>query len=211
MMNSLLVSVLLVLCCSSLVPRCFADGKVEHYASDWRLRIDNDAMASGGRDRNYTGGLTFSQSGRRAVDRAYSLDGWLGAIDSRLGIGASSENVGHAMQVGLLVFTPEHVSVREPIFDDHPYSNLVFLANSRQWVANDKNSVTRTMLLVGLLGTNTAKAIQSGLHELIDVEEANGWDNQISDGGVPISPRTRSFAHFGVSSSSRIVSGSARG
>ncbi len=185
MLNSLLVSVLLILCCSSPVSRCFANGEVETRASDWRLQIDNDAMASGGRDRNYTGGITFSQSGRRVVERAYSLDGWLGKIDGRLGIGTSSENVGHAMQIGLLVFTPEHVSIREPIFDDHPYSNLVFLANSHQWIAKDKNSVTRSMLLVGLFGTNTAKAIQSVLHDLIDVEEANGWDNQISDGGEP--------------------------
>ena len=185
MLNSLFVFVLFVLCCSSPVSRCFADGKVETRAGNWRLQIDNDAMASGGRDRNYTGGITFSQSGRRVVERAFSLDGLLGKIDGRLGIGTSSKKVGHAMQIGLLAFTPEHVSVREPVFDDQPYSNLVFLANSHQWIANDKNSVTRSMLLVGLFGTNTAKAVQSGLHDLIDVEEANGWDNQISDGGEP--------------------------
>jgi hypothetical protein len=143
-------------------------------------------MATGGRDRNYTGGITFAQSGRRAAERALSLDGLLRKIDNLFNIGADSQaNVWHSMQFGLLVYTPEQVSIIEPIFDDHPYSNLIFMANSRQWLSDDNKSVTRSMFLLGLLGTNTAKTLQSTLHSLIDVEEANGWHNQISDGGEP--------------------------
>lgn len=184
MFNSLSVQAVLLLCCFFEGSICSADADTEPYASDWQLRIDNDSMTSLVRDRNYTGGITFSQSGRRAEKRFYSLDGWLGKLDSLFDIGTNStSNLRHSMQVGLLVFTPENLSTKEPIFDDHPYSNLVFLANSRQVLSDDASSVTRSMLLLGLLGTNTAKLIQSGLHKVIDVEKSNGWNNQISDGG----------------------------
>jgi hypothetical protein len=173
-----------LLFCFIEVPICFAD--TEPYASDWQLRIDNDSMTSLVRDRNYTGGITFSQSGLRAATRFYSLDGWLGKLDSLFNFDSNTgTTLRHTMQFGLLVFTPESLSTKEPIFDDHPYSNLLFFANSRQLLSDDESNVTRSMLLLGLWGTNTAKVIQSGLHKLIDVEKANGWDNQISDGGEP--------------------------
>ncbi|HIG42469.1 MAG: lipid A deacylase LpxR family protein [bacterium] len=186
MLNPLRTSLTVFLCCSFQIPLCFSKSELEAYASDWQLRTDNDALVSTVRDRNYTGGITFAQSGRRAAERVFSLDGWLGRFDSLFNIGDNTfTNTRHSMQFGLVVFTPERISKKEPIFDDHPYSNLIFLANSRQWLSEDKNSVSRSMLLLGLFGTNTAKMIQSGLHSLIDVEEANGWDNQISDGGEP--------------------------
>ena len=189
MLSSVRTSVVIFLCSCLPISPCFADKEQEPYASDWQLRIDNDALASGGRDRNYTGGITFSQSGRRAAERAISLDGWLGSLDRLFNVGSETDAIAghqrHSMQVGSLVYTPERVSIEEPIYDDHPYSNLVFLANSRQWLSADKTGVSRSMLLLGLFGTSTAKAVQSGLHTLIDVEEANGWDNQISDGGEP--------------------------
>jgi len=143
-------------------------------------------MATGGRDRNYTGGILFSQSGERVVDRFFSLDGFLGKVDSLFGVKINSgASLSHSMQTGLLVFTPEEVSATEPIFDDHPYSNLIFLSNSRQWLSVEHASVIRSSLMIGLLGTNTARVFQQGLHNVIDVEEANGWRNQISDGGEP--------------------------
>lgn len=182
--NSLSIQAVLLFCCFFPDSICFADADTEPHASAWELRIDNDSMTSLVRDRNYTGGITFSQSGRRAEKRFYSLDGWLGKLDGLFNIGTNATtNLRHSMQIGLLVFTPENLSTKEPIFDDHPYSNLVFLANSRQALSDDESSVTRSMLLLGLLGSNTAKMVQSGLHKIIDVEKANGWDNQISDGG----------------------------
>jgi hypothetical protein len=185
MFNSILYTIVLVLCLFTASSGFTAD-KIEPYARDWQLRVDNDAIAPGSRDRNYTGGITFSQSGRRAAERAYSLDGWLGYIDSLFNFGTDTKlKYGHNMQAGLLTFTPEQVSIKEPIFDDHPYSNLIFLANSRQRLSDDNNSVTRSMLLVGLFGTNSANTIQAGLHKLVEAEEAKGWHNQISDGGEP--------------------------
>ncbi len=186
MFNTISIYLVLTFCVYAPLSLCFANDAIEPYASDWQLRIDNDSLTSLVRDRNYTGGITFSQSGRRAAKRIFSLDAWLGKLDSLTIVGGDSAiDLRHSMQFGLLVFTPEKLSTKEPIFDDHPYSNLVFLANSRQWLSEDKNSVTRSMLLIGLLGTNTARVIQTVLHDIIDVEEANGWDNQISDGGEP--------------------------
>ena len=52
------------------------------------------------------------------------------------------------------------------------------------------------MLLLGLFGTDTARMIQTGLHTLIDVEEANGWHNQISDGGEPTFRYSLSTSRF---------------
>jgi hypothetical protein len=120
------------------------------------------------------------------VDRFFSLDGLLNKADGLIGLKIKpGATLSHSMQTGLLVFTPEEVSITQPIFDDHPYSNLIFLSNSRQWRSVKETSVVRSSLMIGLLGTNTARNLQQGLHKLISVEEANGWHNQISDGGEP--------------------------
>jgi hypothetical protein len=181
------IGLIIVLCCLA-IPQVQGEQISEPYASDWQLRIDNDALAYGGGDRNYSGGITFAQSGRRASERWISLDGLLGKIDNLFTLSAENQSdeaseTGHSMQFGLLVYTPESVSTSEPIFDDHPYSNLIFMANSRQRISADQAKVTRSSLLVGLLGANTAKTLQSSLHSILDVEESNGWNNQISDGG----------------------------
>ena len=46
--------------------------------ADWRIQVDNDALAAGSRDRNYTGGFLFSQSG---APKTFSLDRGLGFVD----------------------------------------------------------------------------------------------------------------------------------
>jgi hypothetical protein len=178
------LAVVTLLCCIFSHPAFSTESAIEFDQSDWQLRIDNDSMAAGGRDRNYTGGITFAQSGFHVAESKITLDSWLGNIDAMLGIKESEESsLSYSRQIGLLAFTPEHVSIKEPIYDDHPYSNMVFFANSRQRLTPDQSSLTRSMLLVGILGTKTAKVVQSALHSVIKVEEANGWDNQISDGG----------------------------
>ena len=78
MLNPVRTSLIVFLCCSFKISLCFSKSELEVYASDWQLRTDNDAMVSTVRDRNYTGGITFAQSGRRAAERFFSLDGWLG-------------------------------------------------------------------------------------------------------------------------------------
>lgn len=37
--------------------------------------------------------------------------------------------------------------------------------------------------MIGVLGTNTVRTIQNSLHSLGNRSDAEGWDNQISDGG----------------------------
>jgi hypothetical protein len=177
----------LLICLTVVLASCANaadEDRTEEVVSGWRLQIDNDALATGGRDRNYTGGIVFSRSGIKAVESVFSIDSWLGTIDRLFRLHPSSaETITHSMQGGLLVFTPENVSTHTPKFDDHPYSNLIFLSNSRQSLLAEEQSVIRSSLLVGIFGTGTAEALQKGLHSVLDVEEANGWDNQISDGG----------------------------
>ena len=46
----------------------------EPLKSSWALAIDNDILALGGRDQDYTYGFNFTSSGRKAQELWFSLD-----------------------------------------------------------------------------------------------------------------------------------------
>jgi len=50
-----------------------AYGLEEKYNSGWLFNLDNDIMAE--RDRDYTGGIAITLSGRRAQEYMLSLEG----------------------------------------------------------------------------------------------------------------------------------------
>lgn len=95
----------------------------------------------------------------------------------------ASANAGRCL--GVSAFTPEDISNPEPILDDHPYGSLVLFGNTRQGVDPGTATAYKSTLLIGLLGTNVAHEMQDFFHDLTDTEKAQGWDNQISDGGEP--------------------------
>lgn len=162
----------------------------EQEDTGWALIIDNDAFLLGStRDRDYTGGMAFTMSGRGVLDNWLSLDSGLGVIDDLLGVSdelavAQGRQI-HALQAGLLVFTPGDIGHTKPIIDDRPFANLLYVSSSRQVISPDGQYVTESDLSVGILGTRLGENMQRAIHRVIGAEEPKGTDFQISKGGEP--------------------------
>lgn len=85
----------------------------------------------------------------------------------------------------MTAFTPDDIERREPIRDDHPYSGLVFVSNTRDVRLERRRVSYRSSLSFGLLGTDVPGQVQNGLHSAAGDDKARGWTHQISDGGEP--------------------------
>ncbi len=153
----------------------------------WEFYFDNDVFLGSAKDRNYTGGIALTLAGRRAAEYPFSLDGWLGRLDGLSGF--DTRPIGergfrrHAIEFGLTLFTPDDIRASAPIPDDHPYANLLFLANSRIAVDPERGRLYQSSLLLGLLGSSVGEQVQKRIHRMTGSDIPQGWDNQISDGG----------------------------
>ena len=165
------------------------NGPSERWNSGWALYIDNDALALIGSDQQYTGGAALTLSGRRAQEYWFSLDPILGYLNRAFGLAAhrpgARQRELHAIEFGLTAFTPEEVDTTEPVFDDHPYGSVVFFGNTRQNVLLEEGTNYQSSFALGLLGTRIPQTIQDFIHDAAGQGRAQGWDNQISDGGEP--------------------------
>ncbi|MEN0037177.1 MAG: lipid A deacylase LpxR family protein [Cellvibrio sp.] len=153
--------------------------------SSWAFAFDNDLLVPGHRDQDYTYGLNFTQTGANARDAKISLNKPLVALDQLLGFEHSSLGTEETFsrEIGVFGFTPEDISVKEANPDDRPYASLVYLSSSREQVDLVDNVAWKSTLTVGLLGTGLAGELQNFAHKITSGEKAEGWNNQISDGG----------------------------
>jgi hypothetical protein len=174
-----------------------SESRSEAYNTGWTFYLDNDAFSTLDIDQDYTGGFAVSLSGRRARTYPLSIDFLLQALN-RLSCARRlyQDHEGfqlHSIEFGLTSFTPENIAASEPIYDDHPYASLIFLANLQQLVVPKKRISCQTGLTVGILGTDLAEIIQTEIHEILDQQVPEGWDNQISEGGEPTARYTVLF------------------
>ncbi len=151
--------------------------------SGWAFYFDNDLFASTGRDRDYTGGVSFTLSGPQAATYTLSVDPVLGAVNGWLGVGNSGDKILNSFEFGLTAFTPENIDLAVPLFDDRPYAGLIYISNTRQNVNYKNRSSVISSLTIGVLGLNIPGEFQNKLHKIFDATQAQGWGNQISDGG----------------------------
>ncbi len=172
----------------SETPSFFLPRREEAWNSGWAFSFDNDLFAGSG-DSDYTGGVALTLSGRRAQHLPLSIDPALRWLDYRTGFARLyTPTAGaqyHAMQFGVLLFTPRDIVTREPIFDDRPYANLVYLANTQYVVSFDESTAYQSTLTVGLLGTGIGETLQNAVHSVTGSDKAQGYRNQISNGGEP--------------------------
>jgi len=162
-------------------------GKEQKYNSGWLLSLDNDILAE--RDRDYTGGIALTLSGRRAQEYLISLEGIRNWLDKLLGIHTLYQKQPyfqlHSIQYGAMLFTPGDITDPAPIFDDRPYGSLFYLSNTELSVAPSADKAYLSTLTFGFLGLDAAEYVQKAIHAVTDSDVANGWDNQISSGGEP--------------------------
>lgn len=168
-----------------------------------RIQLDNDLFAGGGeRDRDYTGGMAITISGRQARAGFASLDPVLGKIDGWLVPESARGELHHARQFGLMAFTPADIGSAAPLHDDRPYASLLFLANGRVSVAADGRNAWSSNLTMGVLGLTLSGRIHSRVHELTGSEQPHGYRNQISAGGEPTARYTLARHHLLVANPS---------
>ncbi|OUS25594.1 hypothetical protein A9Q99_20620 [Gammaproteobacteria bacterium 45_16_T64] len=163
----------------------------EKYDSGFAFYVDNDLLTPDRIDRDYTGGLALTLSGRRATDYWWSLDRPLGLAESLFGLGNLSPNTSkrkyqlHSIEFGATAFTPEDVGNSNADANDRPYASLFYISNTRHHINQDKGAAITTALTLGVLGLPIAGDIYNGIHSAIGNDEGEGWSHQIADGGEP--------------------------
>lgn len=161
----------------------------EQHDSGWDIYLDNDAFSLLPLDQDYTGGLAVTHYGKRVKDYPFRLEFLRNKIDEWSGSNwrYRSKKVFklHSFGYGYTGFTPKDISVSTPIYDDRPYASLVYIANTQQVVAYEENQVFQSTFMVGLLGLGVAEFFQNSIHSALGQGTANGWQNQISNGGEP--------------------------
>jgi outer membrane protein LpxR len=170
----------------------------------WTLRIDDDFLALGERDADYTGGFAYTLNddapvGPRFLARA--LD-W---IDDALRVphaGAQAEP--RAFEIGVQLFTPRDLTAEEALPDDRPYANLVYASTSSIARDDARDVVRQTTFTIGVLGLPVIGDLHRALHELLQSPLPNGYAHQVSDGGEPT-------FRYSFSSQHRLASGTLGG
>lgn len=153
----------------------------------WSLRIDDDGLAFGHRDRDYTGGLALTLTGA-AARRNWNPAGALRWVDGKIGLAA---NTGvkmtrtPALEIGLELFTPQNLRTRTAMRDDRPYASLMYLSTSTLSHAPAARTAYQSTLTFGFLGLPLAGQIQRAVHGLVHYTLPQGYAHQISAGGEP--------------------------
>lgn len=151
----------------------------------WAFALDNDILVPGHRDQDYTYGVNFTQTGAQVKDAIISLNKPLNTLDTWFGLDAASNQVEqrYTREIGIYGFTPEDKSVKAPNHRDRPYAGLVYLSSGREQIDWAKGSAWKTSFTLGVLGSALVGNLQNQVHKYTGGERAQGWDNQISEGG----------------------------
>ena len=137
-------------------------------------------------DRDYTMGvaLEFFWSKDKGL---YPFDNLVRQAAELVGM-KESDNIVYSFMLGSLAYTPDDLSDTQPIYNDRPYSSLIYLSNKR--VRADDKTAIAAEILVGVIGTSFSQYVQSKFHSLYrdwantdEPVEPSGWSHQISDGG----------------------------
>ena len=155
------------------------------------IYIDQDLFIPfSNEDRDYTMG--FAVEFFWAKDEGlYPLDGLVKTAGEWLGIKKSDNKIVYSFMLGALAYTPDDLANTQPIYDDRPYSSLIYLSNKR--VSTDDKNALAAEVLLGIIGSKLPGEVQAGLHSIYrdvadlgpteDPVDPKGWPHQISNGG----------------------------
>lgn len=155
------------------------------------IYIDQDMFVPfSNEDRDYTMG--FAVEFFWAKDEGlYPLDGLVKTAGEWLGIKKSDNKIVYSFMLGTLAYTPDDLANTQPIYDDRPYSSLIYLSNKR--VSTDDKNALAAEVLLGIIGSKLPGEVQAGLHSIYrdvadlspteDPVDPKGWPHQISNGG----------------------------
>lgn len=163
-------------------------GNIQLKSSAWTPAFDNDMLAPGSQDQDYTYGVSTSMSSEMAPGYSFSPDRALDWVDRHSSFSALNSNAGnyvrtYTSEVGLYGFTPELINAETSDVGDRPYASLMYISNSREYYDMRDDIVWRSTLTLGVLGLDVVGDLQNEVHAVRDIDKARGWNSQISDGG----------------------------
>jgi hypothetical protein len=157
-------------------------------ARRWTVHVDNDLFAFNDRDKDYTAGAAFTLSGDHARNHPLSPSRLLDRVDAATGVASSRGEAAlesEALELGLLLFTPQDLEAEVPLRDDRPYANLLYVASSKLALDETRGTAFQSSLAIGFLGLPLAEQLHRGIHKVVGSAEPRGYDHQISAGGEP--------------------------
>lgn len=145
-------------------------------------QIENDRVAN--TDRHYTHGTRFDWVSDKTTDGPDwvrdGLDFLYPLADVRAG------RIGFAL--GQSIFTPENTATRAPQPNDRPYAAWLYAGasvhaeTSRRVGERRLDTLDSVELDLGVVGPQAyGKQVQNGFHDLIQVDRAMGWENQLKN------------------------------
>jgi len=171
------------------------DGRDEPSSKGIGIYLDQDFfIPARNEDRDYTMGIAVEFFWEDKPKVGGTLDKALEWINGKTGmtLAGADFTIQRSLMAGSVNYTPDDLANPDPIFDDRPYSSLLYLSSKRVFTYGDKDNVLGTELQLGLLGLDVAKALQTKFHgytrSLSDEDtpvDPKGWDHQISEGGEP--------------------------
>ncbi|MEM9290695.1 MAG: lipid A deacylase LpxR family protein [Acidobacteriota bacterium] len=163
-----------------------AIGGVEKLArTHYVFHFDNDLFSPPTTDRDYTFGVALLATSKDPERLPFSLAGWLPAANREREGPKGYVDEAHGVEVGVIAFTPDDIRVRLPPVGERPFASLVYVGHSRHRLSADRKRMDAVSLTLGALGLDLAEELQEEVHFLIDYDQPEGWDSQISSGGEP--------------------------
>jgi hypothetical protein len=144
------------------------------------LTFENDFIADD--DSGYTNGIGFSW-GHGPMDALTDdrVPGWINTIGQALPY-SRDDTFTHAIsyQLAQLMYTPDDIREEELIEDDRPYAGLLLWSTHLHSYKDTFSN--RYWMSLGAVGPiSGAEQVQEVIHELIGVNAAQGWDNQLDN------------------------------
>ena len=135
------------------------------------LLVENDVFT--GTDRHYTSGVMLNYVSE--VDRGPERLRKMGVRFPGL---EATDELQVSLSLGHEIYTPTNIDSIVLLEDDRPYAGYLYLAAG--FTAKNKRALETWRVNLGVVGP-AAKAewAQNALHRLINVDEAEGWDNQL--------------------------------
>jgi hypothetical protein len=155
----------------------------------YSVQIDNDLFSGAHRDQDYSWGAAVTYDSPRPgklIRPLHSirdtLDEWLVPDESESGRWAPEQQ---ATQVGILAMTPQSLRSSEPLYNDRPFANLLFVTSSQIRVLDGGERARFSSFTFGMLGLHAAETLHRTVHRAVGNELPQGWNHQISSGGEP--------------------------
>lgn len=144
----------------------------------WSLQLENDVWGSGD-DRFYSHGTQISYLRRGAPPN------WLRTTAKQLPFFDLGNAQAVQFSIGQKIFTPEDTETTVLLLDDRPYAGWLFgSAEVLGLIHEDDNHRVGNLfgITLGIVGPAAlGEDIQNSFHDLIGVDRAEGWDNQLEN------------------------------